>query len=247
MLTHALPRAIAAAACATPVFFAFALTACDSNVTPGGPVCSGFEDAEAVPTAAVTWRFVNATNVPLYLQPAEGCSSVEIGYRLTGTDGAVLTPESGPCAGSCEQLQEEGDLACAADCAIPPVRMLPPGTSFEHVWDATHWQQKEMSEECVASPGGFPQSEPLDSGPEMIDCVQRVQAEPGRYELSLTAFTTCTAGTKPCDCEGAPDPDGTCRVADGFSAQLDGTPFNGKVSFSVPTTGVVEMRFEGQP
>lgn len=230
--------------CATSLVLAVGMAACDSNVTPGEPPCDGFEDAEPETAKAVTWRFVNATNAPIFLQPAGGCSSAEIGYMLTGPGGTELTTQNGPCGGSCQQLQEEGELACAADCAVPPVRMLPAGTSFEHVWNATHWQAQEMSEECVAASDGFPQSEPLDSGPEPVSCLQRVQAEPGTYDLALAAFTTCSSGSGACACEGSPDPDGTCRLAESYSAQLGGTKLDGKVSFSLPASGVVEMRFE---
>jgi len=230
-----LPAALAVAACST--------------VTPGEPSCEGYLDEAPAAAAAVTWRFVNATNRPIFLAPAQGCSAVEAGYQLTGPAGTPVRTESDVCGGSCEMLQEYGDVACAADCAVPPIRALPPGTTWEHVWDGSEWASAQMPQECVDDGGSFAQdatdTRPATSPPEPVTCLQRVTAEAGNYELSLDAFSACVNGDELCTCDTT-DPDGTCRISDGFSGQVHGQKLSGKTTFTVPSTGVVEVRFEGE-
>ena len=219
----------------------FAFLAC-STVTPGAPSCDLFMNEEPEPTLAVTWRFVNATSQPIFLAPAQGCSSVEAGYLLTGPEGTPVVTESDVCGGSCEVLHEQGQVACAADCAVPPIRALPPGTAWEHVWEATEWATASMPNDCVAE-DGFGADE--QDGPQDVDCRQRLVAESGQYEISLDAYSACVSGVDMlCTC-ATTDADGTCRVSDGFSSELKGKKLSAKTTFSVPAAGVVEVRFEG--
>jgi hypothetical protein len=234
-------------ACLALVPASVAFAAC-STVTPAEPSCEGYRDEEPPAGAAVTWRFVNATNRTIYLAPAQGCSSVEAGYQLTGPEGTPVRTESDVCGGSCEMLQDYGNVACAADCAVPPIRALPAGTAWEHVWDATEWASTEMSEACVDNGGldGEPSdTRPATSGPEHVMCVQRVAAAAGAYEFALDAFSACVDNDELCTCTTT-DADGTCRVSDGFSAQVQGQKLSAKTTFSMPATGVVEVRFEGE-
>lgn len=225
-------------------FIPLAAVACDGSVETEGASCEGFDNATPVAASAVTWRIVNDTNLPLYLEPAPGCSSTPFGFVLTGPGGAVLQPQGYVCGESCETLQEHGHVACAADCAIPPVRMIPAGGTYEHVWDATHWQQTEMPRACVASTDSIGQSHPADS--EMADvevCAQRVLADAGTYEIALAAFSACKNGDELCACD-APEPDGTCQVAEVYQAELTGKQLTASISFDMPATGDVEIRFE---
>lgn len=225
---------------------AVAFTAC-STTTTTEPSCEGYLNEEPPAAATMTWRFVNATNLPIFLAPAQGCSSVGAAYQLTGPEGGVKT-ESDVCGGSCEMLQEHGDVACAADCAVPPIRALPPGTSWEHVWDGSEWASRDMPDACVESDGAFADARdarPATARAESVDCLQRVAAADGAYELSLEAYTACVSGDELCTCDST-DADGTCRVSEAFSSEVQGKKLSAKTSFTMPSPGVVEVRFEGE-
>lgn len=230
---------------------ASAASGCESEVNPGEPSCEGYDNVEPAASAAVTWRFVNATDVPLYLDPATSCSLVEAGFHLFDSTGTELQLDGGSCGGSCQSLQDQGYVVCDAACALPPVQLLAPGATFEHVWDGAFWQSKKMPEECVAGSSSFPQSEPADepADPDQVanevECQQKQLAADGTYELRQKAFTVCSQGAEVCACDGPPDADGSCRVADSFSVELGGEMIDGKVSFSVPAPGVIELRYEG--
>jgi hypothetical protein len=101
-----------------------------------------------------------------------------------------------------------------------------------------------MPDDCVEQGGGIgPANEPSDG--DHVECYQRVAAEAGNYELSLDAYTACVEGDELCTCDTT-DPDGTCRVSDGFAATLTGKKLSAKTTFTMPSPGVVEVRFEGE-
>ena len=236
----------------TAVFFtaatlASAVTGCESEVNPGEPSCEGYENVEPEASSAVTWRFVNATDVPLYLEPATSCTAVEAGFQLFDASGVELRLEGGVCGGSCEVLQEQVQVACPAHCALPPLQMIAPGATFEHVWAGSFWQSRTMPDGCVAQDGGFPQSEPANdpAEPANVECQQLLVAPADAYELRLKVYTVCTRGTDACLCEGTPDASGSCRIADSYAADLAGETLEGKVAFTIPAPGVVELRYEG--
>src|SRR5262249_17026054 len=86
-------------------------------------------------------------------------------------------------------LQTEGPIACG-DCAVTS-RLLPPGGSFDYVWDDTGLESASMPASCYAFP------------PFSMTCSKRVQAELVGYSVQVNGYGACSGS---CSCT----PDGEC-------------------------------------
>jgi hypothetical protein len=188
----------------------------------------------------MTWRFINATNVPVYLEKPGGCAALHANYGVMDSSGAPLALEGDPCGDTCEAVQERGLSSCTRDCTSQRAVMLPPGGAFEQPWDGSAWKQVDMPGGCVG-PGD------REGSAQSASCVQRVLPEAGTFELSLKAFTACSTNAGPCTCFGEAQPDGTCTVAPQAmnNLSLSGTELLGTASFTIPGASVVELRYEG--
>jgi hypothetical protein len=105
-----------------------------------------------------------------------------------------------------------------------------------------------MPDGCVENDAAFAEAtgtRPATARAESVDCVQRVAAADGAYELALDAYTACVSGDELCTCDTT-EVDGTCRVSDAFSSEVVGKKLSAKTTFTMPSPGVVEVRFEGE-
>ena len=182
--------------------------------------CTGFDDAPS--TTPVTLRITNQTPVDIYLDAI--CGLLNYGVEpLSGPDGLYYGDVGGACLQSCEELQSESQIACAA-CA-PSSLLLPAGQSLDVVWAGLALQPAEMPAECYFDQVG---GEPM--------CNQIVQAANGDYSLKVAGYDGCDTGVNGlCECDAA----GVC------SGGISGLEAVAKpVEFALPAAGPVEYVFE---
>jgi hypothetical protein len=211
-----------AAACTTSVEFEGSSSgsgASSSSATTGSGAAGGTCGAYADQTGtAVTLRIVNETGVPLYLptlcgvvihdiEPKGGADGNEYGYLGTG------------CLSSCEDLQKDGPIACAADACALVAQRVEPGATLEASWHGSGLHPTEMPVQCWfdATYGN--------------QCQQIVAAPAGDYRYDLRGYDSC--GPE-CSC----DETGQCfGEASGLEAYHD------PAVIQVPGTQVVDVVF----
>jgi hypothetical protein len=181
------------------------------------PECVPFHDAE--PASAITIRFINQTGQDVFL-PAT-CDSLD--YSVTpsaGEDGVDYGPTGGACQQTCDALQSEDPLLCAADACAPSSIRLSTGQVREVVWDGRGQVGAEMPLVCWHS---------KDAG---TTCTQIVNAPAGSYDVFAQGFAECGEA---CEC----DESGVCfGEASGWEAYAN------PASINVPSEGVVEVVFD---
>ncbi len=113
------------------------------------PACVPFNDEESA--GPVTFRVVNQSGADLYLQGA--CDSLSYSVDpITGPDGSFYGNVGGACQQSCEQLQHEDPLLCAADACAPSSILVASGTSRDFTWGGQGQRSTEMPASCFFSP-----------------------------------------------------------------------------------------------
>jgi hypothetical protein len=168
------------------------------------------------PGETLTLRYQNAGSSTLFVGMASGCSGLLLPFDVRPVGGTDLTLIRTGC-NTCETLQE-GEQACPAMCAMPPIMRLEPGGSYEVTWDARHWIAAMMPDSCYADI-------------EYATCTQHVVLQPGAYELTAYVYPDCNpAGTSACDCTASSE--GWCRVEMGGSPT--GTRLTSTVTFDYP-------------
>ena len=154
--------------------------------------------------SAVTIRFQNDSGLPIYL-PAS-CGNVQLTITPVAGDDGVSYAYDPFCLQTCEDLQTEGMIDCAA-CEASSV-LLAPGASYDVVWAGTGLSSADMPGECWAMPG----SQGI--------CPQQVVAAAGDYRIDAVGYESCGSGS--CEC----DSDGLCvGDATGMEAYADSTVF----------------------
>jgi YD repeat-containing protein len=183
------------------------------------PQCVPFHDA--VPSSAVTIRFINQSGQDVYL-PAT-CDQLNVSITPeAGEDGAYYGPTGGSCSQSCDALQSEDPVFCDAAACAPSAIRLPQGETREVVWDGRGQRSAEMPLVCWQS---------KDAG---TTCSQIVNAPAGEYRIDVRGFADCGEG---CECD---DATGVCS---GEAAGWEAYP--NPASVSLPAAdGVVEVLFD---
>jgi hypothetical protein len=180
---------------------------------------------DPLPINPVTIRIKNAKNVPIYLGGDTGsCGPTEM-YGIADPSGP-LALHAGGCGYTCEALQQHDDV-CPDSCFLPPTIYIAPGGTYEETWSGTSFPTAQMPSECYFNP-----EYAYDS------CYQRTAVPTGAYVATAVASDQLTClDVGICSCE--PDAKGSCQIPYGGSPS--GQMLEGKVSFTMPATGVVEI------
>jgi hypothetical protein len=210
---------------------ATSLLGCASDVQTGGS-SSGGECSDYLPETP-TWtkttvRLRNDTSGTLYLGSQGGCASDA--FALKDPKGNALTWQLAPCEQTCV-AQQNGSCQCAADCALPPVYLLPPGGAYETVWKGSIFVTANMPAACFKDPtcaaGGclFEQAAP--------DGVLEVQGTLWDSIASCPMGGTCT-----CD----PGTAGYCQIP--APVMVGGMQRMATAKLSSPGAQLVEVVFQ---
>lgn len=190
-----------------------------------GASCDDF--ADETPPGAITFRYQNATSVPIYLGGSGTCYPVPL-YELAGPHGPVPV-QAGECGHTCQALQTHGNY-CTDACMLPPVVMIIPGGHYEESWSGATHQPAEMPPACYFEPEFAPKT-----------CDRRLVAPEGSYAVAVHAGTELTClDVGICGCQ--PDAKGSCKIPHGGSS--DAKPLTAKASFTMPGASVVVVTFE---
>jgi len=204
------------------------LLSCGSDVqTPGGE-CSDY--LPRTPTwSEVTVRLKNSSPTTLYLGSQGGCGFEP--FALKDEKGNPLLWQLGSCAQTCVALQN-GSCACAADCALPPVFLIPAGGVFETSWKGSVFASAMMPASCfkdeTCAPGG---------------CLLEQAAPTGAIEVSGTLWDSlmnCPMGMPTCTCD--PGTGGACLIPG--AAMVGGAQHTATAKLSYPSSKLVEVVFQ---
>src|SRR5687768_10216465 len=166
-----------------------------------GPAAGGAEDEGSATTEAASCE--------MYEPPAEIGPAVSISVRHEGTQPLFFDPDG--CGGSmvfeidragmpvpylldsecspntCDGFVAASDCSVGCnDCAPPNAGRIDPGGEGEGSWPGRRTIELDLVDACA----------PAADCPET--CVRPEQAEPGTYDITFTAYRTCT-GTCTCD------------------------------------------------
>jgi len=178
-------------------------TASGTGGSGGQDACSDFADEQG--SWSVTVRLRNESGLPIYL-PAH-CGVLLYDLARVPDDGVHYAFDPF-CLQTCEDLQTQGIIDCA-NC--PPTSiLLPPGQTYEVVWDGTGLADAVMPDSCWHQPG--------QQGP---GCPQIVAAEAGTYQIFAMGYESCTDGSCQCDEQGVCDGAGTGMEAYSDPATLE--------------------------
>jgi hypothetical protein len=208
-----------------------ALLGCASDVQSGG-VAGGGECSDYLPRtptwAKATVRLRNSTGATLYLGSSGGCAFDP--FTLKDPKGEALKWQLAPCEQTCV-AQQNGSCACAADCAIPPVFLIPPGGAFETTWEGSIFAKTNMPAACFRDPmcaaGG---------------CLFEQAAPEGALEVQGTLWDSiagCPMGMGACTCD--PGTAGSCQIP--APVMVGGMQRTASAKLSYPGATQVEILF----
>lgn len=228
----------------TPLFtasillFAVASSGCSSDVQTGstssggsgGEACSDYLSPKHPTWSPVTVRIKNSTAATLYLGSKGGCGLEP--FSMQGPDGKPLTWQLEPCSQTCE-AQQNGSCACAADCALPPVFLLPAGGAFDTTWKGSIFANASMPAACFKDPSCAPGGCLLEQAPPDGDLTVSATLWDAASGCGMGGMGACT-----CD----PGMAGFCQL-DGF-AMVSGTSTTASAKLTTPGDKLVEIVFQ---
>lgn len=198
--------------------------------------CDTLGDSPASDATPTVLRITNTSPNAIYLEPEPPCSEAAFKFEISDSGGPLDTDEYF-CGGdnTCDAQKDPGYEGQCEACPEAPVRMIPPGATFETKWDGMHFVAQTIPTSCSYDGAGT------------IDCVDRRASEAGSYQVRVRAFQTCELMGQPCACQPS-DPDGTCQLTmvNAYQAPdaLSGEMVR-DVAFDLPGSGVVTVTFDG--
>ena len=169
---------------------------------------------------AVTVRIVNEQALPVYIPDTFGCTTL-VPFDVV-RDGTPVPWQYEECT-SCEAAIE-GICFCPAACPIDSVLRLDPGGTWEGSWPGSETMPLTLTPECTDE----------FCGPQ---CATSIAAVDGAYTVEVQTAIDVDCFDAQCDCVGAPDPGGWCRV----NGTLAGDQAGQVQPFSYPSETSVEV------
>ncbi len=208
------------------------LLGCTSDVQTGGPSGGGGECSDYLP-GTPTWtkttvRLVNNTAGTLYLGSLGGCALDA--FTLKDPKGNPLKWQLAPCEQTCV-AQQNGSCQCAADCALPPVFLIPPGGAHETVWKGSIFATTKMPAACFKDPTCA-----------AAGCLFEQAAPDGVLEVQGTLWDSITGCTMMGVCTCDPGTAGSCQIP--APVMVGGMQRTATAKLSYPGANLVEILFQ---
>jgi hypothetical protein len=195
----------------------------DGPTTTDAPSCEMYARAPDIgPAVAVSVRHQGTT--PLFFQP-RGCGGSMV-FEITSGGTPVPYLLDGECSpNTCDGFVGASDCSVGCnDCAPPTAGRIEPGGVGQSAWPGRRTTELELVDACA----------PAADCPDT--CLRPDQAEPGTYEITFTAYRTCT-GT--CECDGPSS--GVCGLWTGDEQLSDPATFSVTIDYPAQTMAEIVL------
>ena len=187
-------------------------------------MCEAFSE-EPEPTHTLEIHIENTTATPLYIGEPAGCGQPAY-FDLQDSEGEALLFELSHCAITCPAAMADA-CACSADCPIPRILKLDPGSTYVTQWHGTVWRSQTLPAACVSEFCG-------DS------CVLGEAAPEDTYTVGVTASRTCSGTSEQCECQV--NADGWCQL-DAFDDLFMPRDQTAETAVDYPASGPAVVTF----
>jgi len=193
-----------------------------SASTTGAPSCEMYEATPDIgPAIVVTIQHDGTTPVFFVPHGCGGALSLSITTQAGEPVPYLLDGECFP--NTCDGFVGAFDCSVGCnDCAVPQAGRIDAGASGEATWPGRLLTQLDLLDTCA----------PAADCP--ATCVRPDQAPAGTYELTFTAYRTCT-GT--CECDGPSS--GICSLWNGDEQLADPVTFTATIDYPTQTTAEI--------
>ena len=165
-------------------------------------------------------RIQNNRDVPVDVLAGDGCGESVIPWTLTDEEGLLFTWALTESHCSCEDAldNEYACYGCKGGGFEGTYLRIPPGVTYEQVWDGRIYNPTEAPLECV-------------HGEHQVACLRGEGLPAGTYGITV---------------DYAPAPDAECEPADTWCVEFEGTNPTTLVSFEFeyPEAGSLDVVIE---
>jgi hypothetical protein len=189
----------------------------EGSGTTDAPSCEMYQaPAEIGPAVSISVRHEGTQ--PLFFQP-NGCVGSMV-FEISRDGVSVPYLLDGECSPStCDGFVGASDCSVGCnDCAPPNAGRIDPGGMGQSAWPGRRTTELELVDACA----------PAADCP--ATCLRPEQAEPGSYDITFTAYRTCT-GT--CTCDGPSS--GVCGLWSGDEQLSDPVTFTVTIDYPAET------------